>query len=256
MSQPRYGSSAAPGRRESNIAIGGLGAAAVGGVGARAAYGRLQGQNAAVRSAAGRLGQRVEARDAARDKLRTAYRAKESTLRDLNLLRQTGAPGAPGSKKAMREAMAPYNRSVGAFKAPARKAGAAVRDAQKGLQAAKKARLKGRVGLAAMGALTAGGVATAAGGAFGAERARGKASRKARRDEARAMGNVIQMQQYRVPGQKADRAAEMRALRPKRPAEGSRKFREDPNTGKWSEEQSARVKAWEDAWRQQIGEQS
>lgn len=51
-----------------------------------------------------------------------------------------------------------------------------------------------------------------------------------------------------------DRAAEIKALAPKRPREGFRPIVENPATGKLTVVQSARVKAYDDAWRKQIGD--
>ena len=53
-----------------------------------------------------------------------------------------------------------------------------------------------------------------------------------------------------------DKHKEIAALAPKRPPEGSRTFAENPATGKHEEQKSARVKAWEDSWRKQLGEDS
>ena len=53
-----------------------------------------------------------------------------------------------------------------------------------------------------------------------------------------------------------DKHKEIAALAPKRPPEGSRTFAENPETGKHEEQKSARVKAWEDSWRKQLGEDS
>lgn len=229
-----------PGRREQNIAIGGLGAAAVGGVGVRAALGPVQRSGRAVRQAEGRLGERVAARNTAVANLRERYQRARSVERDLNLARATGAPGAPKSKKAMREAMGPYNRSTGAFKPAARRAGAGVRQAQAGLKAAKKAQVRSRVGLAAMGGLTVAGLGTAGYGAVQAERKRVKAADRMRRREQAAMNNVVAMTEYRDTRQ-------MKDLRPKRPREGNRKFVEDPATGKYKPVPSRAQAMWDEA---------
>lgn len=109
-----------------------------------------------------------------------------------------------------------------------------------GLKQMKRGRFVARGGAIAAGL----GAATAVGSVAAGERYR---SRRVRQMDS-ALNPALAR---REP---AGRNQQVAALRPKRAPEGARKFREDPTTGKWTEEQSARVKQWEDSWRRQLGE--